>query len=83
MALTMASAQPGHMQVINLDGHRNSKFTCADTKNSNRLRCTATSPTRGPNKCLILCPTGKTCCKFLTDVGLHIDTHFIGNHNPP
>jgi hypothetical protein len=67
MALTTALAQqPGNnMQVINMDGRRNSKFTCADTKkDSKRPGCRATCPTRCPKKCLVLCPTCKTfCCK--------------------
>jgi hypothetical protein len=64
-------AGPGNMQVINLNGHRNSKFTCTDTnkhKSSKRRPggCTATCPARCPNMCLVLCPTCKTfCCKLL------------------
>ena len=65
--MTTASAQqpgPGNMQVINLDGRRNSKFTCTDTnKNSKRPGCTATCPARCPKKCLVLCPTCKTFCR--------------------
>ncbi|CAD6273345.1 unnamed protein product [Miscanthus lutarioriparius] len=117
--MTTASAQqpgPGNMQVINLDGRRNSKFTCTDTnKNSKRPGCTATCPARCPKKCLVLCPTCKTFCLcdfypgvscgdprftgadgntfyfhgkkdqdfcIVTDAGLHINAHFIGNHNP-
>jgi hypothetical protein len=48
-----------------MNGKRNSKFTCADTrKNSKRPGCTATCPNRCPNKCLVLCPTCKTFCRM-------------------
>ncbi|RLN39014.1 uncharacterized protein C2845_PM01G32730 [Panicum miliaceum] len=61
-----ASAQPlqlGNMQVITMNGKRNSKFTCADTReNSKRPGCTATCPNRCLKKCLVLCPTCKTFC---------------------
>jgi hypothetical protein len=63
IALMTASAQqPGNnMQVINMDGRHNSKFTYADTKKeSKRPRCRATCPTRSPKKCIVLCPTCKT-----------------------
>ncbi|CAL5097472.1 unnamed protein product [Urochloa decumbens] len=65
MALA-ASAQrlpPGNMQVITMNGKRNSKFTCADAKkNSKRPGCSASCPGRCPKKCLVLCPTCKTFC---------------------
>ncbi|CAN6349435.1 unnamed protein product [Urochloa humidicola] len=60
MALA-ASAQPPNMQVISMNGKRNSKFTCADTKKK-RPGCTASCPSRCPKKCLVLCPTCKTFC---------------------
>ncbi|KAF8725601.1 hypothetical protein HU200_020141 [Digitaria exilis] len=63
MALAASAQQPGNMQVITMDGKRNSKFTCTDTKkNSHRPGCTATCPNRCPRKCLVLCPTCKTFC---------------------
>ncbi|CAN6326376.1 unnamed protein product [Urochloa humidicola] len=62
-ASAQSSLQPGNMQVITMDGKKNSKFTCADAKkNSNRPGCTATCPSRCPKKCLVLCPTCKTFC---------------------
>ncbi|XP_062232474.1 uncharacterized protein LOC133929705 [Phragmites australis] len=62
LAANLASAQPGNMRVITIDGkQRNSKFTCTDTKNK-RPGCMATCPRRCPTKCLVLCPTCKTFC---------------------
>ena len=56
--------QPGNMQVITMEGKRNSKFSCADTKkNSKRPGCTATCPNRCRSKCLVPCPTCKTFCR--------------------
>ncbi|CAN6336031.1 unnamed protein product [Urochloa humidicola] len=72
-----ASAQPpppsGNMQVISMNGKRNSKFTCADTKkNSKRPGCTASDPAPAvaPKKCLVLCPTCKTFCR-MHDPSIH------------
>jgi hypothetical protein len=51
IALATASAQqPGNnMQVINMDGRRNNKFTCADTKKeSKRPRCKGKKFGAGP-----------------------------------
>jgi len=64
LAASAQPLQPGNMQVITMEGKRNSKFSCADTKkNSKRPGCTATCPNRCPKKCLVLCPTCKTFCR--------------------
>jgi hypothetical protein len=64
LAASVQPLRPGNMQVITMEGKRNSKLTCADArKNSNHLGCTTTCPNRCPKKCLILCPTCKTFCR--------------------